>query len=123
MIYTQNMLLKKITKLQKEIELKKAIINHNEAKISVYKDMIDEIKSRKKELNEEDMIRIAKDVIVSEREMQRIRKVVFTLKNQGFDVNGNILAKKLLKTKRFRINKDTKYWEYIDDIEYQNSNY
>jgi hypothetical protein len=123
MIYTQNMLLKKITKLQKEIELKKAIINHNEAKISVYKDMIDEIKSRKKELNEEDMIRIAKDVIVSEREMQRIRKVVFALKNQGFDVNGNILAKKLLKTKRFRINKDTKYWEYIDDIEYQNSNY
>jgi hypothetical protein len=117
------MLLKKITKLQKEIELKKAILNHNEVKISVYKDMIDEIKSRKKELNEEDMIRIAKDVIVSEREMQRIRKVVFTLKNQGFDVNGNILAKKLLKTKRFRINKDTKYWEYIDDIEYQNSNY
>jgi hypothetical protein len=123
MIYTQNMLLKKITKLQKEIELKQTIINHNEAKISVYKEMIDEIKSRKKELNEEDMIRIARDVILLDREMQRIRKVVFTLKNQGFDVNGNILAKKLLKTKRFRINKDTKYWEYIDDIEYQNSNY
>ena len=114
-MYTIEMLKKKISELTIENDNKKMDIAKNEAKISVFEDMINELDSQKKELTESEMIRIASDVIKSDSQIQRVKKIVSALKNEGFEIDGNALSSKLIKTGKFRINKDSKYWEIVND--------
>ena len=113
-MYTLEMLNQKISDLKKENDNKTMEIARNEAKISVLGEMVLELNSPKKDMTSEDMICVAKKVISEDTQMQRVTKIVSALKDEGFDVDGNALSGKLIRTGKFRINPETKYWEIID---------
>jgi hypothetical protein len=111
---TVEMLKNEIDELEKKIASKESEISEDRGKISAYKSLIEKINSQKKPLTENDLVRVAKNAVKEDPQMQRVKKIVSALRNEGFDVDGNSLSAKLIKTGKFRINKDTKYWEDVD---------
>ena len=110
---TVEILNQEIDKLEKCIAQKEKDVEMDRGKLLAYKSLIETINSQKKILTDVDLIRIAKKVISEDTRMQRVKKIVSALKDEGFDVDGNALSSKLIKTGKFR--KDSKYWEIVND--------
>ena len=113
-MFTIEDLKKKIDIIKKENAEKTLEIQRNEAKISVYEDIIKEVESQNKPLNEEDMIRVATQMIKVNPNMQRVKAIANKLREEPIDFDANLLGTMLENTGKFKINAETKYWEIIE---------
>jgi hypothetical protein len=104
---------KKLYKEKKLLDTIKQEIVICEAKISIYEEMIIEIEGAKKELTEDELIAVEKDTIKENPEMQRVTLIAANLRKKGFEFDGDLLARKLVKTGKFKQNADSKFWEII----------
>ena len=103
-----------IEKMQKKISDIQMEIIKIDSKIELLQQLENEISDTPKQINEQDLIKIAKNVIDSNKPMQRVNKIITALLSRGYEFDPNKISKMLLDTNKFRINKD-KFWECIED--------